>query len=243
MGLGLLLCAYFLLTFMSAGAGDYCFLTYILGAAIAIRAVGKLKPYNPRFRWLLPAAALYGVLAVYYALGIVNDLFLWSLPLGTWWVTTLVNWGRFLTELGFAAVTLWSLAELAASVGLEKRKGKALRNLSFVGVWAVAQLVLLAVPALANAGNQALLKVLFLYQLILYFLNSVVIYGCFSAICPQGEEFGKESKPSRFRFINEMNRKLDEKNERARLEYEQKKAQDEQKFSAKNNNRHHKKKK
>jgi hypothetical protein len=68
-------------------------------------------------------------------------------------------------------------------------------------------------------------------------------YSCFSAICPQGEEFGKPSKPSRFRFMNELNRKLDEKNEQARLEYERTMQTQNQKYSAKNNNRHHKKKK
>ena len=102
---------------------------------------------------------------------------------------------------------------------------------------------MLVVPSLAEAGNGALPKVLFLYLLVVYLLNSFCLYGCFSAICPKGEEFGKPSKPSRFRFINEINRKLDEKNEQARLEYEKNQQEKNKKFSAKNNNRHHKKKK
>ena len=80
-------------------------------------------------------------------------------------------------------------------------------------------------------------------MLVVYLLNSFCFYGCFSAICPAGEEFGKPSKPSRFKFINDINRKLDEKNEQARLEYERNLQGSSQKFSAKNNNRHHKKKK
>ena len=93
------------------------------------------------------------------------------------------------------------------------------------------------------AGGGALQTVLFLYLLVVYLLNAICFYGCFSSICPQGEEFGKPSKPSRFKFVNEMNRKLDEKNEQARLEYERNQQQGTQKYSAKNNNRHHKKKK
>ena len=110
----------------------------------------------------------------------------------------------------------------------------------FTGIWGVAQLVMLLVPVLATLGGAALPKMLFLYLLVVYFLNSVCFYGCFSAICPQGEEFGKPIKPSRFKFINDINQKLDAKNEQARLEFERNRQQGQQKFSAKNNNRHHK---
>ncbi len=243
MGFGLLLCAYFLFTFMSAGVGDYCFITYLVGALIAIRAVSGLKDYNPRFSWLYPFIALYAFLAVYYVTLTVDDLFLLGLPLRGAVVAAAVNWVDFLCELGFAVFALWSCAELAGSVGLQKHRTRAWRNLVFVGIWGVAQIVLLAVPSLAAAGNQTLVKVLFLYVLVVYFLNALLFYSCFSSICPKGEEFGKPSKPSRLRFINEMNRKLDEKNERARLEYEQNLAAKNRKFSAKNNNRQHKKKK
>jgi hypothetical protein len=128
-------------------------------------------------------------------------------------------------------------------VGLDKHRERAIRNIIFTAIWAVGQAVLLIVPALASAGNGALMKVLFLYLLVVYLLNCFGFYGCFSAICPKGEEFGKPSKPSRFKFMNELNRKLDEKNEQARLEYERNLEKQNQKYSAKNNNRHHKKKK
>ncbi len=243
MGLGLLLCAYFLLTCMSVGIGDYCFVTYLIGAVVTLYAVEKLADYNPRFRWLYPASALYALIAIYRLLVVVSDVFLWDIPLsGALWQTA-VSWAQFAAELSYSAIALWSLYELARSVGLDKHRVRTLRNLLFLGFWAVAQILLLAIPALASAGNQALVKVLFGYQLVVYLLNSFCLYTCFSAICPAGEEFGKPTKPSRFRFINELNQKLDEKNERARLEYEQKMQEEHKKYSAKNNNRHHKKKK
>ena len=243
MGFGLLLCAYFLVTFMSVAIGDYCFATYIVAALVTVSSVGKLKDYNPRFTYLYPFAVIYGVLSVFFALRVLDDLFLWNLPIRDGILQTVVEWVRFLTETGFTALALWSSGEIATSVGLEKHRERCYRNLVFTGIWALAQLVLLVVPSLAAAGNGALQKVLLLYLLIVYLLNSFCLYGCFSAICPAGEEFGKPSKPSRFRFINEMNRKLDEKNEQARQEYERRLQQANQKYSAKNNNRHHKKKK
>ncbi len=244
MGFGLLLCAYFLLTIMSVGIGDYCFATYIIGAMIAIRAAGSLKDYCVRFKWLMPVAGVYGLLAIYFAVLCVDDLFLWGLPLRGPVIAAAVDWVQFLAECSFAVITLWAVMDIAGSVGLDKHRAAALRNLIFVGMWGVGQVALLVAPRLSVIGNQALVKVLLLYVLIIYLLNSLLLYRCFSSICPKGEEFGKPSKPSRFAFMNAMDRKLDEKNEQARLEYERdlEKKQN-QKYSAKNNHRHHKKKK
>ncbi len=244
MGFGLLLCAYFLLTFMSVGVGEYVFLTYVLGAMVTVSAVGKLKEYNPRFHYLYPFALLYCLAAVYHLLGVLSDAFLWDLPfLASGPLPAVVEWGQFIAELGYAVMSLWASAELAASVGLDKHRTRAWRNVAFVGIWALAQLLLLLVPSLAAAGNQALMKVLFIYRLVVFLFNSYHFYTCFSSICPQGEEFGKPSKPSRFKFINNINAKLDEKNEQARIQYEKDMADRDKKYSAKNNDRHHKKKK
>ncbi len=243
MGFGLLLCAYFLMTFMSVAIGDYCFATYILAAMVGMKAIGGLKDYNPRFSWLYPFTAVYGLLAVFFAARVLDDLFLWNLPIHDGIAQTLAEWGRFAAELGFTLIALWSSAELAASVGLDRHRERGIRNMVFTGIWGVAQMILLVVPTLATAGNGALQKVLLLYLLVVYLLNSICFYGCFSAICPAGEEFGKPSKPSRFKFINDINEKLDAKNEQARLEYERNQQKTNQKYSAKNNNRHHKKKK
>ena len=242
MGFGLHLCAYFLFSFMSVAIGDYCFATFIIGAMVAAKAISGLKDYNPRFNWLYPFAALYGLLAIFYAVKMLDGLLLWNLPLYGTVVTGIVEWGRFVAEVGFTVIALWSSAEIAASVGLDRHRERAVRCMVFTGIWALGQMVMLTVPALAAAGNGALTTVLFLYLLVIYLLNSFCFYGCFSAICPKGEEFGKPSKPSRFRFMNELNRKLDEKNEQARLEYERNLQKQNQKYSAKNNNRHHKKK-
>lgn len=243
MGFGLLLCAYFLFSFMSVAIGDYCFATFIIGAMVAVKAVNGLKDYNPRFTWLYPFAALYGLLALFFAAKVLDGLFLWNLPLYSLVAEGIAEWAKFVAELGFTLIALWSSAELAATVGLDKHRERAVRDMVFTGIWALAQVLLLTVPSLAAAGNGALQKVLFLYLLAVYLLNAFCFYGCFSAICPKGEEFGKPSKPSRFKFINDINRKLDEKNEQARLEYEKNLQQKNQKYSAKNNNRHHKKKK
>lgn len=255
MGLGWLLCAYFVLHCMTAGIpginsdnpfADLVCILYLVGALAGMYAIEKLKDYNPRFAWLSVPILVYTLLAVFslarfvcITVFLMNGVTFFSNPL----LLRILEWVQFAAELSFTVIALWSTAELAASVGLDKHRERAWRNVAFVGIWAVAQIALWAFPALATAGNQALLKVLMLYQLLVYLLNAYHFYRCFSAICPKGEEFGKPSKPSRFKFINELNRQLDEKNERARQTYEREQAAKNQKFSAKNNNRHHKKKK
>ncbi len=262
MGLGWLLCSYFVLHCMTAGipsitASDSIFadlvcILYILGALAGMRAIEKLKAYNPRYAWLYAPLAAYACLAVFSLVRFVNYHFLLadlSVLFGET-VETVASLVQFAAELAFSLIALFSSAELAASVGLQRQQSKATRNMIFVAIWAIAQLALLLATAFLPLGEKAqteviptLSAILLVYQLIVYLLNTLIFYSCFSAICPEGEEFGKPSKPSRFAFINNINQKLDEKNERARLEYEQMIADQNKKYSAKNNNRHHKKKK
>ena len=42
MGFGLLLCSYFLFTFMSVAIENYCFATFIIGAMVASKAITGL---------------------------------------------------------------------------------------------------------------------------------------------------------------------------------------------------------
>ena len=175
MGFGLLLCSYFLVTFMSVAIGDYCFATFILAAVVAPRAVNGLKDYNPRFNWLYPFIALYGLLGIFFAAKVLDGYFLWKLPLYGSVMEGIVEWVRFATELGFTVIALWSASEIAASVGLDRHRLRAVRGIVFTGIWAVAQILMLAVPTLATAGNGALQKVLRLYLLVVYLLNSFCI--------------------------------------------------------------------
>ena len=253
MGFGLLLCSYFMVTLMSVTIGDYKFATFLIAAMVLCVAAGKLKDYNPRFNWLYPFAASYGLMSVYYAVLVLNGIFYdWNLPLGGEGSldSIIVGGVEIATEVGFSIIALWASGEIALSVGLDKHGKHAKRNLILVAVATlvqVAALVFQAVPVLRSLEDGKVLYAVYVVclflMLIIYILNSWFFYTCFSSICPKGEEFGKPSKPSRFKFINEINRKLDEKNEQARLEYERTHGNKNQKFSAKNNHRQHKKKK
>ena len=80
---------------------------------------------------------------------------------------------------------------------------------------AIFQLLLYAVPSIANVENQMPTKFLILFTLAAYIINLLLLYSCYNNICPAGEEMGREQKPSRFEFVNRMRAKVQEKEERA----------------------------
>ncbi len=215
MGFGLLLCGYFILTFMSFGMGDYSFAAYIIGAVVAANAALKLKDYCPRFGMLVAAAGIYLLIGLYDVVAFMDELFLWNFITAESTLPTVVDRVRFFGEVFFHAMLLWGVRTIAADVEEDKIKGKAVRNMVFTGIWAVGQLVLLAFPALAAFQNQVFTKILLLVVLITYIFNTLLLHACFRDICPAGEELGAPQKRSRFAFINKLNDKFDERSTKA----------------------------
>ncbi len=252
MGLGWLLGAYFALTFMSVGVAnptydnpyaDLVCILYLAGALCALRAADKLREYVPHIKWLYAPVTAYIALGLFAAARFFAcEIFWWNPPFFTLdAVDVAYNAVQLAAELSFSLIALLSTWELARSVGLPKHETRARVGIGLVILPAAVQILFLAAPSVATAGNGAPMTLLFLFQLVVYAFMTYHLYTCYSSICPAGEEFGKPTKPSRFAFINKINAKLDEKNEQARREYE--KTQAGGKYSAKNNNRHHKKKK
>ena len=215
MGFGLLLCGYFILTFMSFGIADYSFAAYIIGAVVTANAALKLKDYCPRFGMLLAAAGIYLLIGFYDVIAFMDELFLWDLISAESALATAVDRVRFFGEVFFHAMLLWGVHTIASNVEEEKIKGKAVRNMVFTGIWAVGQLILLAFPTLASFQNQVFTKILLLVVLITYVFNTLLLHACFRDICPAGEELGAPQKRSRFAFINKLNDKFDEKSTKA----------------------------
>ena len=116
-----------------------------------------------------------------------------------------------------------------------------MRNAILTGVWAVGQVVLVLFPAVAAFEDQTITKIFVLFQLTLYLLNTWLLFRAYQLICPEGEETGRDRKPSRFGFVNAIRNKLDEKAERAMretMEYQaQKAAQKDRKNQKKKQNR------
>lgn len=215
MGFGLLLCGYFILTFMSFGMADYSFAAYIIGAVITANAALKLKDYCPRFGMLIAAAGIYLLLGFYDVVAFMDELFLWGRMPVDGSLTTAVDQIRFFAELFYHLMMLWGITTLAAEIEETKIRTRAIRNAVFTGIWGIGQLVLLIFPAVANFRNQVFTKLLLLLVLVTYILNVLLLHACYRDICPAGEELGAPQKRSRFGFINKLNDKFEERSTKA----------------------------
>ena len=217
MGFGLLLCGYFFLSMMSVGVGEYVFATYLIGGVVSLWAAVKLKDYCTRFVLCGVTSVLYILIALYFALSVFNDWFLLDLSFavaqGT--VYSVVELVSVLVEFCHTVFLLWAIYDLSRSLSIDRVYAPALRNILLTGVWVVCEIVLAASPVLREFENQALMKILLLYKLVLYMLIAWLIFRAYRYICPAGEENGKPVKRSRFNFINRLQDKLNEKSERA----------------------------
>lgn len=218
MGFGLLLCGYFAVTVTSVGMGDYRCIAYLLGGILCLKATSLLKAYNPRFLWPLGASIAYLLLGIYEGLDLLDTTFLWRFMPTNATLTLVVDILKLTLNLFFHVGMLWSVLELASSLEIEKIKTAAIRNLIAMGIYAVGEIVILAFPTVAALENQAIPRLLLLYLLVCYLLNSWLLFSCYRNICPAGEENGSPAKPSRFAFVNRLNAKFDERAERAMRE-------------------------
>ena len=226
MGFGWLLCGYFILMLTSMGMGEYTFVAYLIGGVITANAAGKLKDYCPRFLFTLGFAAVYSLIGLYQGFLWMDDLFLWDLPIRNQWANELVESLRFLAEAGLHASIFLGIYELATSLDLQKIRARTLRNAIFVGVWTLGQVVFMLFPSLYTFEDGAITQILILFSIVCYVLNAILLFSCYQYICDEEDVNGRERKPSRIKFVNDIRRKMDERTERAmqeRLEYEKSK--------------------
>ncbi|MBQ9781063.1 MAG: hypothetical protein IJW00_08985 [Clostridia bacterium] len=244
MGFGLMLCGYFILTFMSFGMGDYSFAAYIIGAVVVGNAAYKLKDYCPSFAGLMAVSGLYLLLGAYDVALFLDELFLWGVVPAGQALTSVLDQVCFVTEILMHVMLLISIMRLAKHIEEDKIKARSIRNLVFTGLWAVCQLIFLIFPAVANFQNQIFPKFLTLFVLICYILNALLLHACFRDICPEGEELGPPMKRSRFAFINQLNDKFEERSTKALKETlaygQQKQKEREEKRKSKNSQRNKK---
>ncbi len=229
MGFGWLLCGYFLLMLTSMGMGEYTFVAYLIGGVITANAAGKLKDYCPRFLFALGFAAAYALIGLYQGFLWLDDLFLWDLPVRSAWFSDLVEALRFLAEAGIHASMFLGIYELATSLDLQKIRTRTLRNAIFVGILTAGQIVLLLFPSLYTFEDGAVVQILLLFSIACYLLNAILLFSCYQYICDEADVNGRERKPSRFKFVNDIRRQMDERTERAmreREEYERRKKEE-----------------
>ncbi len=244
MGFGLLLIGYIFAYVLTIGLGNYLFAGMLIGGFIMFLGLCELRKYCPSFLYAIIANVLFLFCSFYESLSWAEPLL--GLPLGLSSLSSFFNWAELLISLAFNIALLYSIADLSIMVDYPDTRHKAYRNMIFVGVFNIMQLLMLIPNSIFKLEEGFFMVLLMILQIIYTVFNAILIFKCYAMICPEGEEDMKR-KPSRFAFINKMREKQDEREQQA---IENTKAYIENKIKKKNeakelkdNNKKHKKKK
>ena len=226
MGFGLLLIGYVLAFTAQIGLGPYHFAGMVLGGFLMYLGISELKKYSPMFIYAQIANVILILCAFFKTLIWVDELFV--LGAMTENMTLIYQFVEFGISLIFNVALLISISDLSRRVDFDETKNKARRNLFFVGIYNIYQ-ILMFLPI----ANDILMSFLPIIQFIYSAFNALLIFKCYAMICPEGDE-NMPQKPSRFAFINKI---------RAEREAREQKALEETKQFYENRHKRKKKKK
>ena len=249
MGFGLLFIGYVTSYILRLGLGNYAFAAMLIGCFIMYLGLSGLRKYGPAFIYALIADVLLIFCSFFECLEGIDMIFSLDIEIYGAFVSDVFMWIGIGLDFIFNISMLYGIVDLARRVDFPKIKGKAYRNMFFVGVYNVFQVVLLLPIESMSKDKSFLMTLLVVFSLIYTLVNAALVFSCYAFICPEGEEEMKR-KPSRFEFINRMNEKADEREKRATestIKYLEEKAQKkkearESKYKS-NHVRHHSKKK
>ena len=146
---------------------------------------------------------------------------------------------KFILGLLFNVALLYGIIDVSNRVDFAETRVKAMRNLVFVGVFNLYQLLMLFPIPFILEDKAFFNTLLLILQLIYSIMNAFLLFNCYAMICPAGQE-DMPRKPSRFAFVNKMRAIRDAKEEKA---IEDMKNYYEEKLKAKNSKKKSKKKK
>ena len=217
MGFGLLFLGYLLSFLMSLNAYGYVFA--ILGYYIIFCALQKLSEYKHSFSYALLPLCIMTVLRVLELIVSVSqktglDLYLASVierVLGLSTISVLIVISSFV----FLVLVFISITEIADSVELPELVKKGRFNIALRALYILIYLFALLLPVISNVNTGILMPVLLIFELVCHFLALSLIYKCFFKICAP-EDVDMPIKPSKFKFINDIRAKKEEKAEELR---------------------------
>jgi len=237
MGFGLLLIGYMFAYVATVGLGDYLFAGMLLGSLLMFFGLKELKKYGPMFIYAFIGSILVFICSLFEAL-IFFDCYL---SLGITAYSTVIKIVKIIIYLYFDVTMLLGIIDISKRVDYSETKEKAVRNLIYVGVFNICQLITLMpfVSRLASDDRNAVMTLLMILQVAYSAINAFLLFKCYAMICPAGQE-DMPRKPSRFAFVNKIRAIRDAKEDKA---IEDMKNYYEDKLKKKNSKSKHKKKK
>ncbi len=214
MGFGLLLTGYAVTFLITVGLGNYLFAGMLVGGFVMFLGLTELRKYSPVFLYALIADILIILCSFYETAAFFDDIFLLELGIAEEGLLLIFDWIEFALNFIFSMATLYGIADLSRRVEYSPTREKAIRNMVFVVIVNIFELMTLIPNSIFSNDRAFFLTLVLIIRVICVLLNLFLIFKCYAMICPEGEE-SMERKPSRFKFINEMRAKQDEREQQA----------------------------
>ena len=236
MGFGPLLVGYIFTFVITVGLGNYLFAGMLIGGFLMFLGLSELRKYCPTFLYALIADVILILCSFFETAVWVDEVFLLESGIGLGTFLRIFDWAEFIVYLIFNISMLYGIADLSRRVEYPETREKAYRNMVFVAVFNVFQILMLIPNTVFDKDKGFFMTLLLILQVIYALFNSFLIFKCYAMICPEGEE-DMHRKPSRFAFINKLREKQDEREQRA---IESTKEYFEKKLEKRNQNQKHK---
>ena len=219
MGFGMLFVGYFAVTFLTLNSAG--FLIRLLGYAIILAALGKLRQYHRAFGlarlgciWMLfvsAGLALAGVSEILY------ESLLISSRLVSEFGITVLGYVEQVSSLVFHGLLLWAIRGIALETEENKIAVNAVRNFVFLCIYEIVYVIgVLPIEAIYQATARLGLIALLVY-FVCVVLNLVLFGSCYARICDEND-VEMQRKPSRFAFVNRMREENERRAEKAAAE-------------------------
>ncbi len=245
MGFGLLLIGYIFAFVSTVGLGNYLFAGMLLGGFIIYLGLNELKKYSPTFIYAIIVNIFFLLCAFYETLVWADTQLLLGLAFSGDAFQKAFDIIEIVVNLLFNLTILYGIADLSKRVDFPETKGKAYRNMFFVGLFNLLQILMLLPIKIFDSDKSFFMTLLIILQVIYSLLNAFLIFKCYAMICPVGQE-DMPRKKSKFSFVNKVHEKIDER-ERQAIEaskkyYEEKSQQRKDKIYGKSSSNNKKKK-
>ena len=223
MGFGVLFFGYCITYIMALN--PYGVLFRLFGYLLIVLGCKKLSEYEPRFK----RSALMGVvllaLSVVQLVSFLLDFAYENLLIASDLFPSAIDDVLFYLNLAlvctFHVFLLLAIRCIARDTESDRIQSAAVRNLFFVCMYYFMVLLAYVPSPIQEAYNKYLALPLFMLNIAWLILNVVLLFSCYAKICDEGD-VEMEQKPSRFEFVNNYRREMEERRRIADEKYAKK---------------------
>ena len=217
MGFGLLLIGYTVAYLFPIGLGglqNYAFVGLLIGYFLCYLGLNELKKYTPVFKYAFIISIVLTLAGLFETLAGVDNLLSWNLGILNSMPYNIYSYVRFLLDCGFNIALLFGAIDISRRVYYEPTRNMAYRNIIFVAISYVIELVgmalnLASIDAIAKA--LPVISVISIILKLLYILLNVYLwFKCYAFICPS-DDVDMKRKKSKIGFINKIHERNDQK--------------------------------